>query len=120
MTYRLRKHNLQAKSVNVHLRTSQFKDFSHQCKLEFATSNTKEIYKKAKFIFDEMYKENIPIRLVGFRVDNLVDKDEQISIFNTNSDDKNKLDKTLDNLKEKYGYASVTRAGELDVSKFLK
>ena len=120
VTYRLRKENLLATVANVQLRTKEFKDFSHQCKLEFATANTKTIYEKAKFIFDEMYKENIPIRLVGFRVDNLVDKDGQMSIFNANSGDKNKLDKTLDELKEKYGYSSITRAGELDVTKFLK
>ena len=67
-----------------------------------------------------MYKYEVPIRLVGFRVDNLVQKDEQISMFNTNTEEKNKLDKTLDELKDKYGFTSVTRAGEININKFLK
>ena len=35
----------------------------------------KEIYERAKSLLDEMYKKDIPIRLVGVRVDNLGEKD---------------------------------------------
>jgi uncharacterized pyridoxamine 5'-phosphate oxidase family protein len=37
-----------ANVVNVGLRTNEFKDFSHQSKLDFSTANTKDIYLKAK------------------------------------------------------------------------
>ncbi len=109
VAFRLRKEALLANVVSVQLRTKEFFDFSHQGKLEFATSDTKEIYAKAKKIFDEMYKPETPIRLIGCRVDNLIEADYQISMFNDNKQ-KGKLDKTIDSLKEKYGYSSVTRA----------
>jgi len=120
--YRLRKYDLLAKCVSVQLRTSNFEDSSHQGQLDSETTNTKEIYKKAKELLYGLYKKGILIRLVGVRVDKLVSKDEmQLSFFSKQSDEKQeKLDKTIDNLKEKYGYNLITRAGKLNVEDIVK
>ena len=119
VTYRLRKHGLKASTVSVQLRTSDFKDFSHQKKLEYTTANTKNIYNKAIEILNEMYKEGLPIRLIGVRVDNLVNENnEQLSLFsNQNNEKQDKLDKVLDALKDKYGYESIKRARTLSENK---
>lgn len=121
-TYRLRKYNLLGNTVSVQLRTKDFEDTSHQGKLIEATSNTKDIYQKAKELLHEMYKIRKPIRLVGVRIDNLIEKEEkQISLFqNKNSEKQEKLDKVIDSLKEKYGYQSITRAGKLELGNKLK
>ena len=34
--------------------------------------------------------------------------------------EKNKLDETIDNIKNKYGYTSIKRAGEMELDKFFK
>lgn len=121
VSYRLRKYNMIANVVNVGLRTNSFKDFSHQRKLDIATSNTKDIYLKAKVLLKEMYKGE-SIRLVSLRVDNLCNKEEtQISLFSTSDNKKQeKLDETLDKLKEKYGYSTITRAGKMGIEKKIK
>ena len=122
VTYRLRKYNMYANVVNVQLRTKDFKDFSHQKKLLNATSNTKDIYKVAKELLGEMYKKGTFIRLVGLRVDNLVEKDEiQLSLFSNDEEKKQeKLDEVVDKLKQKYGYNSITRAGKLHSEEVIK
>ena len=122
VTYRLRKHGMLANVVNVQIRTNEFKDFTHQGKLNTATCSTKIIYGKAKSLLEEMLKEKKMIRLVGMRVDNLVEKDEiQISFFNTESTEKlERLDNILDSLNQKYGYNSITRAGKMEVQKIVK
>ena len=122
VTYRLRKYNMYANVVNVQLRTKDFKDFSHQRKLLNATSNTKDIFKMAKELLEEMYNNGTFIRLVGLRVDNLVEKNEvQLSLFNNEEEKKQeKIDKVVDKLKEKYGYNSITRAGKLNSEKNIK
>lgn len=104
------------------LRTSDFKDKSHQGTLATATSNTKAIYKKAKELLHELYTEQMPIRLVGMRVDNLIDKNEmQLSLFDSTNDKKQeKLDEVIDNLKNKYGYNIVNRAGKMDIDKDIR
>lgn len=115
VTYRLRRYNLLANVVNVQLRTKDFEDKSHQRKLPEATSNTKDIYAEAKGLLHEMYIKGTPIRLIGMRVDNLIEKDElQLSLFShQDSEKQEKIDKVVDDLKQKYGYNSITRAGKL-------
>ncbi len=123
VTYRLRRYNMYANVVNVQLRTSEFKDFSHQRKLSSSTANTKDIYNTAKELLNEMYKEGTPIRLVGVRVDNLVEENEvQISLFGNTEEEKKqeKLDNVVDKLKQKYGYNSITRAGKLHSEDVIK
>ena len=122
VTYRLRRYNMYANVVNVQLRTKDFKDFSHQRKLRCATSNTKDIYVVAKELLNEMYKNGTFIRLVGLRVDNLVEKDEvQLSLFSNEADKKQeKLDEVVDKLKEKFGYNSITRAGKLNSEEIIR
>ena len=122
VAYRLRKEKLYANTVNVQLRTKNFEDTSHQKKLPEATDTTKQIYMTAKELLHEMYHKGQEIRLVGVRVDSLTDKkDEQISLFNTNKNEKQeKLDKVIDQLKNKYGYNSVTRATKMDVDDLVK
>lgn len=119
VSYRLRKHGLVANTVGVNLKTKDFKNYSHQKTLNYSTSSTKEILNTAKQVLIEMYK-NEPIRLIGVKVDNLENKDEiQISFFE-NDKKQEKLDSVLDDLKIKYGYNSITRAGKLDINNIVK
>ena len=115
VSYRLRKYQMLANVVNVQLRTKDFIDYSHQQKLKVATSNTKEILCLAKEILKNMYR-NEPIRLVGLRVDDLENEDEvQLSLF-SNNNKQNNLDKTIDEIMNKYGSKAITRAGNLNVN----
>ena len=123
VSHRLRKEELIANVVNVQLRTNKFEDFSHQAKLDTATSSTKEILKKAKELLNEMYKTGVFIRLIGVRVDNLIGKDEeQLSFFSNTSENSKQenLDKTIDKLNEKYGNNFITRAGKMDLENIVK
>lgn len=116
VSFRLRKHKMVANVVNVQLRTNKFIDYSHQKKLKFATSNTKEILETSKEILKEMYKGE-SIRLVGLRVDNLEEEDQiQLSLFSMDNNKQSTLDKTLDNIINKYGIGTVTRAGKLNTN----
>lgn len=122
VTYRLRRYDLLANTVSVQLRTKEFQDFSHQGKLIIATASTKEIYQKAKELLEQMYQKENPIRLVGVRVDNLIEKKEQqLSLFQGEQNEKQeRLDNAIDGLKKKYGYHSITRAGKMNVGNILK
>ena len=54
---RLRQYNMLAKTVNVQLKNNEFKEYSHQGKLDYATASTKEVYARAKKLLEEMYKK---------------------------------------------------------------
>ena len=116
VTFRLRKYNLLANTVNVQLRTKDFKDFSHQKKFLIATDSTKQIYITAKQLLLEMHKNGEFIRLIGMRVDNLTSKTQiQLSIF-TKDEKQEKLDNALDSIKNKYGYQSIKRAKQINLN----
>lgn len=112
VAYRLRKQGLLASVVCVQIKTKNFEIFNHQKKLAFATDETKEIYNLAKDLL-LILKKNYYIRLLGVRVDNLVEKSEhQISFFEKQNDSKDKkLDIVMDKIKQKYGYNSINHAG---------
>ena len=118
VTYRLRKYNLLGTVISVSLRTNKFEDYSHQKKLLNPTSNTKEVIIAAKDVLKEMELKG-PIRQVGLKLDRLTSSEEyQISLFdedsnNTSHNKLDKLDKTLDELKAKYGYTKITRGSSL-------
>lgn len=120
VTYRLRKENLLAGVVNVQIKTNEFKMYTHQRKLEMATDSTKLIFKEGKKLLKELQENSKkPVRLIGIRVDNLQEKEQlQLTLFANSSEreKQEKIDKTLDNLKQKYGYDSVIRAKELNLS----
>lgn len=121
VTYRLRHHELLANVVNVQIKTNEFKVLSHQRKLDFPTDSTKIIQEMAKKLLKEIYN-NVPIRLIGVRVDQLVEKEQrQISLFeNTENEKQKKIDSVLDKIKEKYGYETITRAGKMNIDKNIK
>lgn len=121
VSYRLRNQEMFANVVNVQIKTNEFKVFSHQRKLDFATDSTKIIGKEAKKLLTEIYN-NTPIRLIGVSVSGLVEKEErQISLFeNVENEKQKKIDSVLDNIKEKYGYEAITRAGKMQIDKSIK
>jgi len=122
VSFRLRKEGLFAETINVQLRTSDFKDFSHQKKLNHATCATTEIYQEAKRILAEMYQRQ-KIRLIGLRVDHLTAQPiQQVSLFDTDMKDEKqeKLDKAVDALKQKFGYESVMRGSGMVTSRMMK
>ncbi len=115
VAYRLRKEDMYATVVNVQLKNNNFKTVSHQKKLDVRTDTTKDIFDAAKELLNELYSGDL-IRLIGVRVDGLVEKNEmQLSIFDMPENTKNKkIDETMDRLNEKFGNKIVTRATELN------
>lgn len=108
--YRIRKEGLMAYTIGIQLKTNEFLKYSHQKKLNKPTSNTQQIYSVAKDLLDKLYK-NQAIRLIGIKLDNLTNNEfGQISMFESiEKNDKNsKLDTVIDNIKNKYGYDSIT------------
>lgn len=119
--FRLRKQEMLAKVVNVQIKTKNFEVYSHQKTMDIPTDSTKRISNTAKELLKVLHRGQY-IRLIGVSVSNLSEKAErQISLFDTEKTEKEeKLDKTIDLLKEKYGYNKVTIAGKMNVKDTIK
>lgn len=100
---RLKKMEKYALTITIILKDNLFIRSTHQKKLLNAIRNSEDILKIAKELYLEMKYEK-PIRLIGIRVNNLTDMViHQVSIFENNIEESIKLEKTVDDLKEKYG-----------------
>ena len=113
---RLRKQKKYASVIVVTLKDKFFKRVSHQKKLVNATNLTEEIYKVACAILSEMSVED-GVRLIGVRLDKLSDtSSHQVSLFEDLKvrEDNNELEKTVDELKEKYGFKVIKKASLMD------
>ena len=119
---RLRKQKKYASVVVVTLKDKFFKRTSHQKKLVNATNLTEEIYKTSRDILNEMNIED-GVRLVGVRLDKLSDtSSHQVSLFEDLKvrEDNNELEKTVDELKEKYGFKVIKKASLMDSKVYKK
>ena len=119
--YRIRKLNKYALTIAVIIKTNKFVRKTHQKKLNSPVNTSEEIYNISKEIYKSMKLEE-PIRLIGIRLDNLVDrKISQVSLFDKyNSNNQEKLDKTIDKLKEKYGNKIIKRASMITKEEYKK
>lgn len=105
VSLRLKKQHKYALTVTIILKDNLFKRSTHQKKIVNAIRNSEDILKIAKELYEEM-KYDKPVRLIGIRLNNLVDTvTHQVSIFDDvkKIEENNELEETIDKLKEKYG-----------------
>ena len=99
----------------VHLRTNEFKQFSHQSVLHGATNNTQAIFDAACRIFNEVWDGMTPLRQLGVQVTRLSEEPyQQYDLFSGVSpvqfERKLRLDEAVDSLRDKFGEDIIRRA----------
>ena len=112
---RMRKDSKWGSCISIHLRTNEFKHFSHQCKLPGATNITGEIFRHACRIFDEAWDTKTPLRQLGVQMTQLTNEPyAQYDLFSGVSPEqyerKLRLDETVDGLRDKFGEDIIRRA----------
>ena len=109
---RMRADKVYAYCIGVNIRSADFRNFSHQLTLSAPTDITSEVYEIAKKLLSELWDGHTPIRLIGLSLTSLThDAQMQIDMFGDFQKEKNrKLDKTLDEIRNKFGRDTVVRA----------
>lgn len=112
---RLRRDGKCGSCVCVHLRTNEFRHFSHQCVLIGATNITSELFDIACRVFDEAWDGVTPLRQLGVQVTRLSNEPyQQFDFFSELTpqqyEKKLKLDEAVDALRDKYGEDVIRRA----------
>lgn len=108
---RMRADGVLAGCVGVTLRSSDFKNFSHQKKIPEPTDITSEIYGVSEKLLSELWRDDLPVRLVGLSLTSLTDDSNmQIDMFDNGEKEKSRrLDKTLDDIRNRFGSTTVVR-----------
>ena len=115
---RMRREGKKCNCVAVSFRTLEFKNKSHQRKLDNPTDVTNEIYQNVRKLFQESW-EGQPLRLIGVALTGLTeDSFEQMSLFEDpkKREQQKKLDEAMDNIRKKFGNDKISRASTMNVS----
>lgn len=112
---RLRRDGKCGSCVSIHLRTNEFRHFSHQCVLHGATNMTSEFFEASCRLFDEAWDGITPLRQLGVQITRLSGEPyQQFDFFSGLSpqqfERKLRLDEAVDALRDKYGEDIVRRA----------
>ena len=116
---RLRDKKMYAPNVNIWVKFNDFSKISKQVTLDNVIDNDEDIYNNAVKLFNMVWNSDTDkkIRALCVGVANLTDVYKvQLSIFgedNIKMDRNDNLQKTLDEIKKKYGDKSITYADEL-------
>lgn len=105
--FQLRKEEKVASCVVIKLRYSNFDTQTIQQKISY-TALDHEIISIAKQLFKKLYEKRMLIRLIGVKLTDLCQGNQQINLFD-NTTEQISLYQTLDKIKKRFGDTSVMR-----------
>ncbi len=116
VTEHMRSDGVRANGVSVTIRYLDFRNRSHQKKLDHANDSASEVYTVAKSLLAELWKDKRPLRLMGVSLTN-VTKDtaaQQLSLFDepdrqVKQEKRERLDKTVSAIRNKFGFDAIQR-----------
>ena len=117
---RLRKVGMYCKGVSLGIRDDTLEWFEKQSTLLSATNVASDITSECIKLFRESYVWNHNVRAVGVRAINLTEGDIQCNLFDSieKQEKRLKLEKTVENLRSKYGYDIIKRGNIAEDSDF--
>jgi DNA polymerase-4 len=113
VAWRLRRHSLQARTVNLKLRYADFSTLTRQITIPDATDSGPVLYAHALALFEKTWDRR-PVRLVGVGGTNLEQGGRQLRLFEQEDRRQAQLDAALDRIRAKYGESSIRRASLMD------
>jgi DNA polymerase IV len=106
--YELRQDNKMAGCIAVKIRYPDFETTSKQTTIPY-TFYDDELIPQAKELFNKLYRKGEPVRLLGVRLSELTDEAVQTNLF-TDVSKKTELYKAIDDVKNRFGKYSITKA----------
>ena len=106
--YTLREDEKLTGCITVKIRYSDFETTSRQETIDY-TSLDDQLIAKVKDLFNKSYQKGRPVRLLGVRFSQFIPFTMQMSLFENRSEKLN-LYKAVDDIKDRFGNKSVTKA----------
>jgi DNA polymerase-4 len=111
---RARKYKISGKTINIHIRYADFSKFSKQITIDYFTCSHKDIFDRAKYLFEKNVKIQRGIRLIGVSLTNLAYNCINVqNVGNINQDWVN-IYKAIDSINSKYATNTITFASVLN------
>ena len=105
---RLRRHDLAARAVQLKLRYEGFETLTRQAALPYATRDSRPLYETGLALLRRTQAPGRGVRLVGLTAISLTDA-QQLTLFEA-PDREDRLSRSIDAVRERFGDAAITRA----------
>ena len=112
---RLRKHHLSAGGVHLSIKSNILSSVGKQMRLSFPTASATDLKEGALLLLDKLWHEgsSLPVRAITVTAIYLIEEGDYIpaSIFEDEekSNRHTRLEKSIDHIRDKYGFGSITR-----------
>jgi len=104
----LRNQNKKARCVAIRLRYADFKTITRQVNLKEASDVTQVIFATSQHLLSKvLVQQEKPVRLIGIRISSLVGEGKQLSMFDSEIEKPEHLDKAIDRIRRKYGPTAI-------------
>lgn len=117
VTRRIRRQHVLAHTIQLTIRSPDMKTITRSVTLETPTDDRNRMLEEALRLYHRHWKHGEPIRLLGITGQNLVIKEEaavQLDLFDYEEQPKkDKLNETMDKIRDKYGENSLVTLGML-------
>lgn len=114
---RLRRQKLLSQTVQITMRDPSMKTITRSHTLQVPTEHVDEVHLEACQLFENHWPLGNPVRLLGITLQNLISKEEsalQLDMFDYRKQPgREKLNETMDRLRDKFGEHAVLTAGML-------
>lgn len=110
----LRKEQGLGRTVTLKVKYADFQQITRSQTLPEPVNTTKRIHETAAGLLDAVDLDR-PVRLIGVGVSNLVFGGRQLSLLDDTDERAERLERTMDQLREKFGKQSILRADLLDI-----
>lgn len=108
VAYEVRQDNKMAGCIAVKVRYADFETTSKQTTIPY-TFYDDELIPLAKELFQKLWRKGEPVRLLGVRLSELTNEAVQTNLF-SDAEKKTELYKAIDDVKNRFGKASLTKA----------
>jgi DNA polymerase-4 len=105
----LRKEGLCASTVRLKIRWPDFTTLTRQATVNPGTDQDSEVYATALRLFESVWHQNQPVRLIGVGASNLGPPIRQLSFWDSNWEKEKRLLEAVDRLKARFGEKAVQR-----------
>ena len=104
----LRSQNKKARCVAIRLRYADFKTITRQVNLKEASDVTQVIFTTSQHLLSKaLAQQEKPVRLIGIRISSLFGEGKQLSMFDSEIEKPEHLDKAIDRIRRKYGPTAI-------------
>jgi DNA polymerase-4 len=111
LAYQLRSQRKLSSCITVTIRYSNFETHTQQVKIPY-TSLDSIVIARAKELFDHVYDGKTSLRLVGVRLSDLINGNEQIGLF-TASEERYNLYQAMDKIRDRFGEKAMKLASTI-------